>query len=135
SISIILLASYAAYVLFGIFGFQRLRRRPDEGHEEKVVKERRHRPAGSWPAWLSVAVLGLATAGLIPVTDILTGAVEPVTGTLGWTQVFVGMVIVANAGNVAEGYAAIRLAFQRGGEDPEVTDSGLDLSLGIASAS
>jgi Ca2+:H+ antiporter len=61
--------------------------------------------------------------------------VDPVTSLLGWTQVFVGMVIVANAGNVAEAYAALRLAFQRGGDDPSKMDSGLDLSLGIASAS
>jgi Ca2+:H+ antiporter len=44
-------------------------------------------------------------------------------------------VIVANAGNVAEGYAALKFAVQRGGQDPEATDSGLDLALGIASAS
>jgi Ca2+:H+ antiporter len=61
--------------------------------------------------------------------------VDAVTHVLHWSQVFVGIVIVANAGNVAEGYAAVRLAWQRGGLDPEETDSGLDLSLGIASAS
>jgi Ca2+:H+ antiporter len=70
---------------------------------------------------------------LIPVTDILTGGVTAVTQVLGWTQVFVGVIIVANAGNVAEAYAAIKFALKRpegGGRD-----SGLDLSLGIASAS
>jgi Ca2+:H+ antiporter len=82
-------------------------------------------------------VLGVATAGLLPVTDILTGSVQPMTAVLGWSQVFVGMVIVANAGNVAEAYAAIRLAKQRAGTPREAAggDSGLDLALGIASAS
>jgi Ca2+:H+ antiporter len=71
------------------------------------------------------------------VTDILTGSVQAVTDTLGWSQVFVGMVIVGNAGNVAEAYAAIRLAKQRVGTlvDGADGDSGLDLALGIASAS
>jgi len=84
---------------------------------------------------LSVAVLVGATAALIPVSDVLTGSVAQVTHLLGWTEVFVGIVIVANAGNVAEAYAALRLAWQRGGRDPQKEDSGLDLSLGIASAS
>jgi len=90
---------------------------------------------GAWPAWFSLAVLAGATLALIPVTDILTGTVAAVTSTLNWSQVFVGLIIVANAGNVAEGYAAIRLAFTRGGKDPDVADSGLGLALGIASAS
>jgi Ca2+:H+ antiporter len=87
--------------------------------------------------WFSVAVLALTTAALIPITDILTGSVNPVTHVLGWTQVFVGMVVVANAGNVAEGYAAIRFALQKPGSPQESPggDSGLDLALGIASAS
>lgn len=134
-ISIVLLLSYVAYVAFGIFGLETLRGASEEGSEERGLRVRSDHAGGGWPAWFSVAVLCLSTVALIPVTDILTGSVEPVTGVLGWTQVFVGMVIVANAGNVAEGYAALRLAFQRGGQDPDTGDSGLDLSLGIASAS
>jgi len=78
-----------------------------------------------------------ATVALIPVTDILTGTVTAVTQLLGWTDVFVGIIIVANAGNVAEAYAAIRFALRRPGspEDSPTGDSGLDLALGIASAS
>jgi Ca2+:H+ antiporter len=73
---------------------------------------------------------------LIPVIDILTGTVGAVTKVLGWTDVFVGIVVVANAGNAAEAYAAISAAIRRraspGGPGE---DSGLDLALGIASAS
>ena len=43
--------------------------------------------------------------------------------------------MVANAGNFAEAYAAIRLAIQRPGRPEAGGDSGLDLALGIASAS
>lgn len=89
----------------------------------------------AWPTWFATATLAIATAALIPVTDILTSSVQPVTAVIGWTQVFVGIIIVANAGNVAEGYAAIRFALSRGGVDPARGDSGLDLALGIASAS
>lgn len=135
-ISIILLLSYVAYVLYAILGMESLGRgEPEskEGHVLRGIAEGLAKPA--WPVWFALLVLGVATAALIPVTDILTGSVNAVTHVLGWTQVFVGIIIVANAGNVAEGYAAIRLAYQRGGRDPSAGDSGLDLSLGIASAS
>jgi Ca2+:H+ antiporter len=135
-IALVLLLAYAAYVVYGILGKESLRQVQSEGREERIFKQRAHAPGRTrWPPWFSLAVLAGSTAALVPVTDILTGSVEAVTHILGWSQVFVGIVIVANAGNVAEAYAAIRLAVQRGGLDPESGDSGLDLSLGIASAS
>jgi Ca2+:H+ antiporter len=134
-ISVVLLLSYLSYVVFAIFGLESLHG-GGNGADTALMRERAldHGPH-TWPIWLSVAVLAGSTVLLIPVVDTLTGSVEPVTRAFGWTQVFVGMVIVANAGNVAEGYAAIRFAWLRGGLDPAEGDSGLDLALGIASAS
>lgn len=137
-ISVVLLLAYAAYIAYGIFGFESLQRGESEGRELRFLKERkREQHPDSWPVWFSIAVLAGATVALIPITDILTGSVVPVTHVLGWTQVFVGIIIVANAGNVAEGYAALKFAARRGGtpETAKGGDSGLDLSLGIASAS
>lgn len=134
-VSVVLLLAYASYVLFAVFGLESIRGQED-GRDSKLMHARAaEHVSGMWPVWLSVTVLAGSTIALIPVVDTLTGSVEPVTHVLGWTQVFVGMVIVANAGNVAEAYAAIRFAWRRGGEDPMKGDSGLDLSLGIASAS
>lgn len=137
-ISVILLAAYCAYVVYGIFGLESLKRGEPEGREVRRLREKSISASeGSWPTWFAITVLAATTVCLIPITDILTGSVVPVTGTLGWTQVFVGMVIVANAGNVAEAYAAIKFAIQKPGT-PEASptgDSGLDLSFGIASAS
>ena len=132
-ISVVLLLSYAAYVAYAIFGWKRLkpediRTPPQAGRTELPSRV-------NWSPGLAGLILALSTVALIPVTDILTGSVEPVTHILGWTQVFVGIVIVANAGNAAEAYAAIRFAVSRGGIDPDQEDSGLDLALGIASAS
>ncbi|TMG41313.1 MAG: calcium/proton exchanger [Chloroflexi bacterium] len=117
-IAIVLLISYGAYVAYGVLGLE------GEGRDD------RQRP---WPTGFSLAVLGTMAVALIPVTDILTGGVTAVTQVLGWTQVFVGVIIVANAGNVAEAYAAIKFALKRPGGAGR--DSGLDLSLGVASAS
>ena len=128
-VSTALLVAYAGYVVFSIFGFESWR-------GPRIATAPRTVAPGTWPTWLSVAVLVVATLLLIPVVDILTGTVGAVTSLLGWTNVFVGIVVVANAGNVAEGYAAISSAIRRratpGGAGE---DSGLDLALGIASAS
>ncbi len=139
-IAVVLLLIYAAYVAFGIFGLETLGRRATLAQETRALVEEgreRREAVGRWPAWLGVAVLVGATVALIPITDILTGTVTAVTQVLGWTDVFVGIVIVANAGNVAEAYAAIRFARSRPGSpaDAPTGDSGLDLALGIASAS
>jgi len=139
-IAVVLLLIYAAYVAFGIFGLETLGRRATLAQETRALVEEgreRREAVGRWPAWLGVAVLVGATVALIPITDILTGTVTAVTQVLGWTDVFVGIVIVANAGNVAEAYAALRFARGRPGSpaDAPSGDSGLDLALGIASAS
>ena len=133
----VLLLAYAAYLLYGVLGFEAFGKatEPRETHflTEEPVPEKRP----PWPVWLAVAVLAVSTLLLIPVINILTDSVAPVTQALGLTEVFVGMVIVGNAGNVAEAYAAIRFAIARPGS-PGVGahgDSGLDLALGIASAS
>jgi Ca2+:H+ antiporter len=124
-----LLVAYAGYVVFAIFGMESWR------GQRAAIASRKIAP-GTWPAWLSVAVLVVATVLLVPVVDILTGTVGSVTQVLGWTNVFVGIVVVANAGNVAEAYAAISAAIRRRGTPGgEGEDSGLDLALGIASAS
>jgi len=128
-ISAALLVAYVAYIAFSIFGFESWRR-------PRAVQAPRTIVSGTWSTQVSVAVLLAATVLLIPVVDILTGTVGAVTKVLGWTDVFVGIVVVANAGNAAEAYAAISAAIRRraspGGPGE---DSGLDLALGIASAS
>jgi len=135
-IAIALLVAYVAYVVYGILGYESLGGRLTEGRETRIFQapDRSH-PQG-WPVSFSLGLLIVMGLALIPVTDTLTSGVSSVTKALGWTEVFVGMIIVANAGNVAEAYAAIKFAIRRpGAGDGPGGDSGLDLALGIASAS
>jgi len=65
----------------------------------------------------------VVTAGLTVVaSQILISQVEPVTRALGWSELFVGMVIVAMVGNAAEHSAAVMLACR----------DQMDLALNIA---
>lgn len=134
-VSVILLLAYVAYVAYGIFGLESVGPVPPEGRDTRFLRHQERHAEGGWPVWFSLLVLALATIALIPVTDILTGAVTAVTESLGWSQVFVGMIIIANAGNVAEGYAALKFSIIKRPDPHAGTDTGLDLALGIASAS
>jgi Ca2+:H+ antiporter len=135
-ISVVLLIAYVAYILHGIFGLQSLRRaRPRPSETRFLAEQASIKQKPRWPAPVSLGVLGGSTLLLIPVIDVLTSSVKPVTDMVGWTEVFVGMIVVANAGNIAEGYAAIKFAAIKPAESGPGGDSGLDLALAIASAS
>jgi len=135
-IAVILLLAYGAYVAYGIFGLESLNRSELQGREARFLHQQHVEPAKAfWPVPFSVLVLVVSAGVLIPVTDTLTSTVAAVTQSLGWSQVFVGMIIVANAGNVAEGYAAVKFAIFKRPDAHPGSDTGLDLAFGIASAS
>jgi Ca2+:H+ antiporter len=63
-----------------------------------------------WPVWLAVAML--ATAGVLSalVSDWFVTALQPAIETLGISQAFAGLVVVAIAGNAIENVVGIQLA-------------------------
>lgn len=138
-IAIVLLIAYLAYMVFGIFGIEKLSRGSSENAPASgtVASHRTEIGPGVWPIWVAVVVLAVATLLLIPVINTLTDSVGSVTTSLGISEVFVGMVIVGNAGNAAEAYSAIRLSLTKPGTalPGHPNDTGLDLAIGIASAS
>ncbi|MFN2315865.1 MAG: calcium/proton exchanger, partial [Gemmatimonadales bacterium] len=69
-----------------------------------------HAPVDTWPAARSVAVLLLATAAVVVQSEVLVHAVEQVTVTLGWSELFLGLIIIPLIGNAAEHASAILVA-------------------------
>ena len=69
-----------------------------------------------WPLWLAVAVL--AGTGLLAAlaSDWFVNALEPAIDTLGISQAFAGLVIVAIAGNAVENVVGIQLALKNKSE-------------------
>lgn len=63
-----------------------------------------------WGIGRAVLVLGLATVGVAVMSEILVHAVEPVTKTLGISEVFLGLIIIPVIGNAAEHATAIVVA-------------------------
>ncbi len=85
------------------------------GHEEEESGEH-------WSKKRSVITLLVATAFVALISEFLVGAVEAARGALGFTEVFVGVIVVAIIGNAAEHSSAILMAMR----------NKMDLSLGIA---
>ncbi|MGZ4845653.1 MAG: calcium/proton exchanger, partial [Candidatus Angelobacter sp.] len=54
--------------------------------------------------------LGLATALIAGMSEVLVGQIAPVTKSLGMTELFVGVIVVALVGNAAENSTAIIMA-------------------------
>jgi Ca2+:H+ antiporter len=62
----------------------------------------------AWPLWLALAILAVAGLGAALVSDWFVEALEPAMGSLGMSQEFAGLVIVAIAGNAVENVVGIQ---------------------------
>ena len=63
-----------------------------------------------WSMQKSLVVLVISTAGIVMLSEILTGAVEEAGAALGLSHLFVGVIIVAIVGNAAEHSTAVLAA-------------------------
>lgn len=152
-IAVILLVVYLMYLALHVFGVRAKRRNPthrlhryalprddDDGEEEKRVEEegrRRAATGGLSPSrseeerrklprpWLSVLMLVGATLATAWNSELLVGAIEPVAKGIGWSPVFIGLVIIPIVGNAAEHSSALLVAYQ----------DRIDLSMAIAAGS
>jgi Ca2+:H+ antiporter len=75
-----------------------------------------------WTLRRSVGVLALVTVAVAVMSELLVGAIQPAAASLGLTQVFVGVILVALVGNAAEHSTAVLVAMK----------NKMDLALGIA---
>ena len=77
-----------------------------------VTQEEHVAPHGesAWPMRKSLLVLVVATAFIVWLSEMLVGAVEPVLEHLGWTEFFLGIVVIPLVGNVAEHLTAVTVA-------------------------
>ncbi|HEX2908655.1 MAG TPA: calcium/proton exchanger [Phototrophicaceae bacterium] len=65
-----------------------------------------------WSVRTALAVLAVATVGIVIMSEVLVGAVEHVTETLGLTEFFIGIIIIPLVGNVAEHLVAVQVAIK-----------------------
>jgi Ca2+:H+ antiporter len=112
--ALVLIATYALSLFFSL----RTHRQLLTASEHPGANDGEH---GAWTAKRSLILL-LASAVLVGwMSEVLVGSVEAASRSLGLTELFVGLVIVAIAGNAAESTSAIRAALK----------GQMDLSVGI----
>ncbi len=114
-ISIVLLAVYAANLVFSLVTHRKLFEGSQEGGG--------HGSAGpTWSAGRAAAVLAVSTAAIAWMSEVLVGALEPAAKAVGLNDTFVGVFVVAILGNAAEHSTAIVAAMK----------DRMDLALSIA---
>lgn len=113
-LAVVLLALYGLYLLYMI------RTHPEEF--ASVGKDAHEEHGKPWSLPLCIGVLIGSSVVAAVVSEILVGAVEGTGEALGLSSAFLGIVLLASVGGVAEGMSAISMA--RKGR--------ADLSLGIA---
>jgi Ca2+:H+ antiporter len=85
--------------------------------------------ASAGPGWSirkSILILAGATLAVAWMSEILVGSVEPIIKHLGWTELFLGVIVVAIIGNAAEHAAAVMMAAKN------KMDIALQISIGSA---
>ncbi|MBX7174617.1 MAG: calcium/proton exchanger [Pyrinomonadaceae bacterium] len=86
------------------------------------VGEEEEKAGEHWSKGKSITILLVATAFVALISEFLVGAVEAARGQLGFTEVFVGVIVVAVIGNAAEHSSAVLMAMR----------NKMDLTLSIA---
>ncbi len=142
AVSIILLLIYGMYLAWHIFHVRSERRNPRRtGKTQKLVQETSQRNGGEAPTGrvdlrkldgrrppdrrLTLGMLLVATIGTAINSELLVGAIEPVTHQIGLSPVFIGIVIIPIVGNAAEHSSAVYIALR----------DRIDLSMAIAAGS
>lgn len=65
-----------------------------------------------WSVRKSIVILLASTISVAVMSEILVGSIEPLAESLGWTELFIGMIFVAIIGNAAEHASAITIAMK-----------------------
>jgi Ca2+:H+ antiporter len=112
AIALVLLASYAAHLVFSLVTHKQY------FNEEKASGA----PEPEWSLKKSLCVLAGSTALIAWISEILVGSVTAAAESLGMTQVFLGVIVVAIVGNAAEHSTAVMMAMK----------DRMEISLGIA---
>lgn len=99
-ISVVMIVLYVAYLVYTFMSAG-----------PQTLSEEEH-PEAAWSLPISIGVLALTTGATVWMSEILVGAVEPLTESLGWSEVFLGVMIIPLVGNVAEHVVAVQQAYK-----------------------
>jgi Ca2+:H+ antiporter len=112
-VAVIMIGAYIANLLFTLY---------THNHLYKDIEKFEPK----WSVAKSITILLAATAVVALMSEILVGAIEPLVVSWGWTQLFIGVILIAVIGNAAEHLSAITVAMKNR------MDLALQISIGSA---
>lgn len=109
-ISCVLFCVYALMLLFSLKTHKHLYQ-PEEtdAHSQSHIGPHLD---GLWPVRVCIGVLLAATALVALMSEVMVGAIEATAEHLGWSELFVGVFVVAIVGNAAEHSTAVLVALK-----------------------
>lgn len=107
AISIILIILYAAMLLFKLVTHRGVY---SKNKREKQVDQEEEEP--EWGSVKAIIVLAASTLAVAYVSEKLVHTFEIVGETFGWSELFIGVIIVAIVGNAAEHASAVFMAYK-----------------------
>lgn len=96
----------------------------DKVDENPLTRESTQAHHAKWSVSTAVIVLAVATTAIVVMSELLVSSVEHVVETLGWSEFFVGIIIVPLVGNVAEHLVAVQVAIK------DQMDLSMEIALG-----
>jgi Ca2+:H+ antiporter len=115
AVAVVLFATYVLWLVFSLITHRDLYDAENLGDGRPDEAKR-----SAWSISKAVTILGIAAILIAVMSDFLSGSVEAACKSLGLTQVFVGVIIVAIVGNASESTAVLVALRNK-----------MDLSLGI----
>ena len=115
-VSIFMIIAYIASLYFSLHTHKHLYTQ-DIGEVEIDAK---------WSKSKSILILLIATVAVALMSEILVNSIEPIVVSLGWSEIFIGVIFVAIIGNAAEHVSAITVAIKN------KMDLAIQVSIGSA---
>ncbi len=112
-VAAVLIIIYVAGLIFSLHTHK------DIFHSKDEVEE------AEWSQTKAMVLLIIATLGVALESEFLIGSLEEVVKSLGWSEIFIGVIIVAIIGNAAEHGVAVMMAMK----------NKIDLSLNVSLSS
>jgi Ca2+:H+ antiporter len=108
AVAVVLLVSYSGGLWFSLKSHRDLFNPPDE--EDVARADDDEEQSEPWPVKRSVILLALSGVAVGLMSEILVGSISETAETIGLSEFFIGVIVVAVVGNAAEHWVAVYVA-------------------------
>jgi Ca2+:H+ antiporter len=103
AVAVVLAGTYVAGLLFSLRTHRDVFNPPDERTEETTF---------GWSARRSVSMLAIAGVAVGVMSEVLVGSISEASQSVGLSEFFIGVIVVAIVGNAAEHWVAVLVAYK-----------------------